>query len=143
MKRLLIIGLALAAVGAQAQSQSIEAQLAADIMAAVAKVALETNRATGILPKPCTRGVELSIASKFEQLCSRFFGLSLPVMQEAIDAAVRDHAERHPRPSAFLMTWERTDAVVESIVGRGASTLYVLIFDVSPRSLLIAWDATR
>ena len=112
-------------------------------MAAVSKVALEANRATGILPKPCTRGVELSIASKFEQLCSRFFGLSLPVMQEAIDAAVRDHAERHPRPPAYLMTWERTGVVVDSVVGRGASFVFVLIIDISPRSLLIAWDPTR
>ncbi len=112
-------------------------------MAAVSKVALEANKDTGILPKPCTRGVELSIASKFEQLCSRFFGLSLETMQAVIAAAVLDHSERHPRPRAHLLPWERNNTVIDSVVGRGAPNLYILIFDVLPRSLLIAWEPTR
>ena len=139
MKRLLIIGLALAAVGAQAQD--LESELASEIMAAVSRVALEANAA--IPPKPCARGLEPSLASTFDGLlCSRFL-LSLPVMQEAIAAAVRDHAERHPRPPAYLMTWERSRAVVDSVVRRGASFVFVLIIDISPRSLLIAWKPAR
>lgn len=141
MLRLLLISLPLIAVNAQAQS--IEQQLARDIMARVSKVAIATNEDTGILPKPCSRGTVLSIPSKYEQLCSRFFGLSLETMQAVIAAAVLDHSERHPWPPAHLLPWERNSTVVDSVVGRGASSLYIRIFDVSPRSLLIAWEATR
>ena len=103
--------------------------LAHEIMGAVTEAA---EALTDIeITKPCEQWIAISPPADYHRLCDRFL-LPLQVIQDTIDDAIEDYSRVRP--------WVRDGVVVSTVVKSGEGFIIVIVVDVSPRSLVLAWS---